>query len=117
MNFTLLAILVLSISIFSFYFSIYRIKTSEKTSLSHRPLHSYYGWYSLFCTLFPALLSFCVWTFCANIWIYKSIIDKSFWKKIDKKMVNSLKLEFLMTILRIIPYKLYFYLWKKIGNF
>ena len=75
MNFTLLTILVLSISIFSFYFSIYRIKTSEKTSLSHRPLHSYYGWYSLFWTLFPALLSFCVWTFCANIWIDKSIID------------------------------------------
>ena len=74
-QFTLLTILVLSISIFSFYFSIYRIKTSEKTSLSHRPLHSYYGWYSLFWTLFPALLSFCVWTFCANIWIDKSIID------------------------------------------
>ena len=75
MNFTLLTILVLSISIFSFYFSVYRIKTSEKTSLSHRPLHSYYGWYSLFWTLFPALISFCVWTFCANIWIDKSIID------------------------------------------
>jgi len=36
--------------------------------------------------------------------IYSSIVDKSFWNKINKKMINSLKLEFLMTVLRIIPY-------------
>ena len=36
--------------------------------------------------------------------IYKSIIDKDFWNKIDPKLTNSLKLEFLMTILRIVPY-------------
>ena len=36
--------------------------------------------------------------------VYKSIINENFWKKIDKKMKDSLKLEFAMTILRIVPY-------------
>ena len=36
--------------------------------------------------------------------VYQSIINNNFWKKIDKKMKNSLKLEFAMTILRIVPY-------------
>ena len=36
--------------------------------------------------------------------VYQSIINNNFWKKIDKKMKDSLKLEFAMTILRIIPY-------------
>ena len=36
--------------------------------------------------------------------VYESIINYNFWKKIDSKLTNSLKLEFIMTILRIIPY-------------
>jgi|TARA_B110000285_G_scaffold232207_1_gene302720 hypothetical protein len=36
--------------------------------------------------------------------VYQSIINNNFWKKINKKMKNSLKLEFTMTILRIVPY-------------
>jgi hypothetical protein len=36
--------------------------------------------------------------------VYESIIGKNFWKRIDSRLFNSLKLEFVMTILRIIPY-------------
>ena len=36
--------------------------------------------------------------------VCESIIDNNFWKKIDTKLTNSLKLEFIMTILRIVPY-------------
>jgi len=36
--------------------------------------------------------------------VYQSIINNNFWKKIDKKMKDSLKLELAMTILRIVPY-------------
>lgn len=36
--------------------------------------------------------------------VYKSIIDNNFWKKVDPKLISSLKLEFAMTVLRIVPY-------------
>ena len=36
--------------------------------------------------------------------IYNSILNKNFWKKFDKKMTASFKIEFLMTVLRIVPY-------------
>ncbi len=36
--------------------------------------------------------------------VYRSIISNNFWNIVNKKMLNSLKIEFLMTILRIVPY-------------
>lgn len=36
--------------------------------------------------------------------VYNNIITPDFWKKIDKNLFHSLKLEIIMTILRIIPY-------------
>ena len=36
--------------------------------------------------------------------VYKSIISNNFWNIVNKKMLNSLKIEFLMSILRIVPY-------------
>ena len=36
--------------------------------------------------------------------IYRSILNDDFWKMFDKKMLYSFKIEFIMTILRIIPY-------------
>lgn len=39
--------------------------------------------------------------------VYNSIISKNFWKQFDKKMTTSFKMEFLITILRIVPYVKY----------
>ena len=39
--------------------------------------------------------------------IYNSIISKNFWKQFDKKLTPSLKIEFLITVLRIVPYVKY----------
>ena len=36
--------------------------------------------------------------------VYNNIITPEFWKKIDKNLFNSIKLEIIMTILRIVPY-------------
>ena len=75
MNTTLLTILIISLSIFAFYYAVYKIKSAQSINTKHRPLHSYYGWYCLFWTIFPALLFFCFWTFGSNVWIDKTIIN------------------------------------------
>jgi len=75
MNTTLLTILIINLSIFAFYYAVYKIKSAQSINTKHRPLHSYYGWYCLFWTIFPALLFFCFWTFGSNVWIDKTIIN------------------------------------------
>ena len=72
---SLLIVSVLIISCTSYYISRNKVMAANDSFADLNSLPKYYGFFSFFWTIFPAIIVFCIWSLASDIWISNSITD------------------------------------------